>query len=345
MTPRPTVAGIVLLLTLAATTLPAAETASVLVSTAPVQKGRLTATVTSYGTVAVDARRTVTFSFPRPGRVSRMSVSAGQVVRKGEPLVTFATDPAAVEGFRQATAALNFARDELKRTVTMAAQGLATQSQLAAARKALSDAETTVAGQRRLGMARSSERVTAPFAGIVSAVNVKEGDLLAAGAPVLQLSRRGSLMAVLGVEPEESGRLRPGMAVRLTPVFDRQQSLAGSVREIHGAVDPQTRLVDVLVDISGAGSDRLIPGSRLKGEIATGSSSGWLVPRSAILRDDRGDYLYQVDRGRARLVRVTTGVERDDLIEVKGTLDPRLKVVGVGNYELSDGMAVREEKR
>jgi RND family efflux transporter MFP subunit len=341
---RSILALFVLSVALTATASTAAEAPTVLVRTVTVQKGKLVETVTSYGTLTVDPRRSVTLNLPRAGSLSRLFVTNGQVVHQAEPLAIFETDPAALQGFRQATTALEFARGELARTESMATQKLATQSQLATARKALADAETTVATQKKLGMGRETERLTAPFAGIVTAVNAKEGDSLAVGAPILQLSRRDALLAVLGVMPEQGRRIRPGMAVRLSSVFDPALSFDGEVREIHALVDPQTRLLDVLVAIRGKTTAGLVAGSRIRGEITTGMASGFLVPRSAVLRDQGGPYLYQVAAGRARLVRVTTGVERGDQVEVSGAIDANLKVVAVGNYELSDGMAVREER-
>lgn len=333
-----------LIISLCAASAPAEETPSVLVRTTPIQQGRLAETVTAYGTVAVDPKETVTLSFARPGSLSRLSVSAGQVVRQGEPLADFETAPETLQAFQQAAGALRFARAELSRTESMAAQRLATQSQLAEARKAVSDAEASVTAKRRQGMGRRFERLKAPFPGIVTAVSAKTGDSLAAGAPVVQLSRRGTLVVLLGVVPEATAKIRTGMTVRLSAIFDPAISMTGKVREVHRLADPQTRLVDVLVAVQGKGGERLVPGSRLRGEIATGAVTGWLVPRSAVLRDERGDYLYQVQGGRARLVRVTAGVERGDQVEVRGKLDPRLWVVVLGNYELADGMAVREEK-
>ena len=37
-----------------------------------------------------------------------------------------------------------------------------------------------------------------------------------------------------------------------------------------------------------------------------------------------------------------TGPENGEMVGVSGNLNPALKVVVLGNYELSDGMAVRE---
>lgn len=322
-----------------------ADEPSVLVRTAPLKRGRIVTTVTSYGVVALDPRQTVTISFPRPGRVVRLLVTAGQTVRRHEPLLTFATDPAALQGFRQAETALAFAQGELARTERMAAQKLATRSQLAAARKEVTDAQAALDAQSRLGMGCPEAQSLAPFAGIVAAVTAREGDLVAAGTPLLQLSRRGGVRVELGVEPEDSGAIRTGMSVRLVSVFDPKQALTGTVAEVHGVVDPQTRLVEVIVRLPRDRAARLIPGTRLKGEIAIAAASGWLVPRQALLRDAQGAYLFQVDGGHARQVRVTTSGEKDGMVAVRGAFDPRHKVVVLGNYELADGMAVREGTR
>ncbi len=315
---------------------------SVLVKTVALKRARLTTTITSYGVVAVDPRQTLTISFPRAGRISRLLVSSGQIVRQGAPLLAFSADPADTSSFQQASAALEFARGELKRTESMVAQRMATQSQLAAARKAMADAEATLWAQSQLGMGRLTEQSTAPFAGIVSGVSVKEGEHVTAGASLLQLSRRGALRVELGVEPEDSAKIKAGMAVLFVPVFDSGQSFSGTVSEIHGVIDPQTRLVDIIVRINKTQAEKLIPGTRVRGEIILAAASSWVVPRSAVLRDAQGAYLYQVDQGKAHRVRVTTSGESNGMVGIRGKFDPTLKVVVLGNYELEDGMAVRE---
>jgi membrane fusion protein (multidrug efflux system) len=66
------------------------------------------------------------------------------------------------------------------------------------------------------------------------------------------------------------------------------------------------------------------------------------VPRSAVLGDAPDACVYIVQDGKARRVPVQTGAEADDLIEVSGAVSAGDIVVVSGNYELNDGMAVRE---
>ena len=69
---------------------------------------------------------------------------------------------------------------------------------------------------------------------------------------------------------------------------------------------------------------------------------GWVVPRNAVLHDAKGSYIFQIANGHAKRIDVQTGIETDTLTEISGGFNSSLKIVISGNYELSDGMAVRE---
>jgi hypothetical protein len=61
-----------------------------------------------------------------------------------------------------------------------------------------------------------------------------------------------------------------------------------------------------------------------------------------VLRDAKGDYIFQVTGSKAERVPVKTGIETDKYTEIIGPIDTKRRIVTVGNYELQDGMAVRE---
>jgi hypothetical protein len=70
-----------------------------------------------------------------------------------------------------------------------------------------------------------------------------------------------------------------------------------------------------------------------------------VVPRNAVLHDGKGDYIYQVAGSKAERVAVRTGIETDKYTEITGPIDTKSPIVTAGNYELQDGMAVREGKQ
>lgn len=320
----------------------AADQPSVLVRTEPLRRQTLSETLTVYGTVVAASGATENLSFARPVQVAKLLVAPGQVVKRGERLLELATEATAAAAYRQAESAEAFARGELKRIEDLAAQRLATRSQLAAARKALQDAEAGLAAQRKLGAGLDNEIVKAPFDALVATISVQQGDRVAAGASVMQLAKSGALRALLGVEPEDSSRVHVGMPIRLSSVFNSGKTVDARVSQVFGAINPQTRLVDVAARLAGS-TEGLLPGMQVRGLIDLDGQQGWVVSRSAVLQDGRGAYLFQVDGGRARRVNVSIGVESDAVVAVSGPLDSHLKVVVLGNYELKDGMALREQ--
>ena len=318
----------------------AAENPVALVKTVAMKQQQLTDTISGYGSVSPDTRNLETVSLPRPGRILSLLVSPGQTVKKGTPLLLFGTGADAELGYQQARQGVDFANSEVTRIRQLVAQQLATQSQLAAANKALADAEASLHAQEKIGAGHALEQIIAPFNSVVMSVQAAQGDRLAAGAALLQLARTGGQRVLVGVEPDDAKRVRPGMAVSIVPVFSGEAKVSGRVAQVFGMINPQTQLVDVLVKVS---ADRLMPGTRVRAEIDVGGETAWVVPRSAVLQDSDGAYLFQVAQGKARRVNVQTGLEHNGLIAIRGPFDAAQAVVSLGNYELRDGMAVRED--
>ncbi|HEY9237262.1 MAG TPA: biotin/lipoyl-binding protein, partial [Burkholderiaceae bacterium] len=115
----------------------AAARGQVAVTTATPVQQTFHDTVEAWGSAAGDPQHARAVSLAHGGQVMALNVVAGQSVRRGQPLLTIAPDPAARSAYQQAQSALSLASGELQRTEQLAAQRLATQSQRAAARKAL----------------------------------------------------------------------------------------------------------------------------------------------------------------------------------------------------------------
>lgn len=330
--------GVFLLSMLLSAALMAADLPTVAVETVALKQQQLAETVSGYGVASPDTGALQSISLPRPGQIVSLLVSPGQVVKKNAPLLEFATGADAALGYRQARHAVDFALSDVARIEQLLSQQLATRSQLAAAKKTLTDAEAAFHAQEKIGAGRAQERMSAPFDGVVISLQASQGDRLAAGATVLQLARVGGQRVVLGVEPDVVARVRPGMAVSVAPVFDPERKVAGRVTQVFGIINPQTQFVDVLVDVPSEG---LMPGTRVRAQIQLNLQTGWVVPRSAVLRDSQGAYVFQVLDGKAHRVTVKTGLEVDGLIAVQGAFAANEPVVIQGNYELQDGMGVR----
>ena len=298
-------------------------------------------TVEAWGSATGDPQHARTISLAHGGQVTAVNVAAGQTVKRGQPLLTVTPDPAARNTYQQAQSALTLAEGELQRTEQLATQRLATQSQLAAARKALADARTALDAQHALGGGTAEEAVAAPADGVVTTLSVGLGDRFAANAPLLGFTPAHALVAQLGVQPDDAAKLHAGMPVQLRNVYGTN-GFTGTLRMIGQSVDPQSHLLSAQVELPAEASATLVSGAAVDAQIRTADFSAWAVPRAAVLHDEHGDYLFQVDHGHAKRVGVTLRSPDGDTVGVQGALDAHTKVIVQGAYELADGDAVRE---
>lgn len=315
---------------------------SVLVETAQPKQMVLHQWISAYGTVAPAQGAAMNLNFPKAGRISRLLVSPGQRVAKGEALLEISAEPAGRLAYSQAVNAAEFSRGELERVKSLYAKQMATRSQVDAAARNLKDAEGALLAMREMGEGMTQDRLLSPFDGIVSSVALAAGDRFPAGANLVQVIRKDHLVVRLGVSPWDGRLLASGMKAHLASVFSPQDVAKGEITQIAGQTDPQTQLIDVTVRFK---EGTLLPGIRVRGDIEAESRKVQAVPRQAILRDVRGAYLFQVQAGKAHRINISAGLEENGWVEVQAPHLPDQPVVTLGNYELEDNIAVREAGR
>lgn len=321
-----------------------ATEATALVTTATLRRGPMSTTVSGYGTVTVAPGKARTLSLAQGGLVSEVHVAAGERVKRGTILMIVDSDPAARLVFEQARTSLALARTELERTRQLRAQNLATDSQVAAAEKALSDARTALDAQRDIGGASVHNDLKAPFDGVVLEVPVAPGDRVTAGATLVRTVAEGSMQVVAGLSPQDARRVKSGMSGAIESVASERASIDARVAYVQAMVDPTSHLVKVVLEATSDATALLTDeGARVL--IFVDSGEFWIAPRAAVLRDQAGAYLFQIVEGHAKRVTVSTpGPESEREIAVDGPIDPSAKVVVLGVYEVEDGMAVRESR-
>ncbi len=110
-------------------------------------------------------------------------------------------------------------------------------------------------------------------------------------------------------------------------------------------VDPKTQLVSAIVSLPRDAAGPLVPGMKVRASLQIGTRTSIAVPRDAVLSDDHGDYVFQVSGGKAHRVAVKKVLDASGLAAITGLTDLAAPVVVVGNYELQDGMAVKDAAR
>ncbi len=302
------------------------------------RQGSLPTLIEAYGSAAPSGNGQQTISTPQPGQVMKLLVTQGIAVQAGQPLLVFAVAPTARSAFTQAADAVKAAQSQRDSTAQLLSQQLATRDQLAQAEKVLADARVQLAALRAEGAGSGTITFRAPFAGVIAAVPVAEGDRTQPGAALASVARNGSLVITTGVDPALRNQVRVGAEVRVSRL-DGGAAVTGHVVRIDSMLNATTRQVDVDVAYP-AGS--FLTGEAVRVAIVTGQAQGWVVPHKAVTMDAEGKAMvFQVTGGKARAVPVKVIVSTPDSDVVSGQMARGMPLVVDGAYQLSDGDAVR----
>jgi RND family efflux transporter MFP subunit len=312
----------------------ATPTAEVTVAT--VRGQQVADTASAYGVVAADPAGSLNIAAPKASIISKVLVRAGETVAAGQPLIEVASAPSAQLAYKQAADAARFAQSDLARVQRLYDERLAASDQLAAAQKALADAQSALTAQVNQGAGASSLILKAPSAAVVISIAASPGDHVAQDAALMTLARQGGAVAKLGLEPS-SARFTSGQAVLIKPTLGGPD-IHSKLTMVGRAADPATRTLDAVASLEGAD---LPIGAPLQAQVITGHHGGLVIPRAAVVFDETGPHVFTLSDGKAHRVFVTVGSDDGDNIEIKGALAAGAQVAVEGAYELQDGMAAQ----
>ncbi len=289
-------------------------------------------------TGTVHARETATISAQVMERVEQVPVRAGDTVRTGQPLVVL--DSAALQASsaqaqasevaaqsQQAAAQSNASLAEstlrryrqLQAEKSVSPQEMDEVTQRAQAAEAQLDAAKaqTRAAEDQIAVARTMlgyTRITAPFAGIITARMADPGAMAAPGVPLLQMDRSGPLQLQATVDESAIAAVRMGMKTPVA-VDGVAQTLQGTVVEIVPAADPSSHSFLVKIDLPS--SSQLRAGMYGSASFPTGTHAAIVVPRSAVVARGSLQCAYVLDgHGIAQLRYLALGATRRDMVEV-----------------------------
>ena len=282
-----------------------ATTASAQVPTVTVVvpgRSQVARTVTASGALAARRDQPVGVA-GEGGMVTRVLVDAGAWVRQGQTLATIdrsvqsqeAAQLAASIQVAKADAAL--AQNELDRSQALIARGFVSKADLDRKRAARDAASARVrVAQAQFGASRARVGrldIRAPTSGLVLARSVEVGQIVGAGAGALfRIAAGGEMEMRAQVAQQDIAALRAGMPANVTPIgLDR--SFTGTVWQVSPTIDPQSRQGEVRIAVPYDVAIR--PGGFAEARISSGTTTAPLLPQSAVLSDDNGNYVYIVN--------------------------------------------------
>ncbi len=237
------------------------------------------------------------------GMVTRVLVDAGAWVRQGQTLATIDRSVQSQESaqlsaqIQVARADAALAQNELDRAQALVARGFVSKADLDRKRAARDAAAARVrVAQAQFGASRARVGrldIRAPTSGLVLSRNVDVGQVVGAGAGALfRLAAGGEMEMRAQIPQQDIAFVRVGMPAGVTPIgLDR--SFTGSVWQVSPVIDPQSRQGEVRIAIPYDAAIR--PGGFAEAKIGAGGTTAPLLPQSAVLSDEKGNYVYIIN--------------------------------------------------
>lgn len=358
-----------------------------------VERADLTSKVSSNG--RIDAKRKVDLSANVMGQIVNLAVREGDVVKKGDFLLQIdqrqlAASARGAEASMQALfsdreaarASLSDAQRVYDRAANNAREKIIPQAELDRARTTLDAARANVTAiESRIEQARanltaardtlSKTTMTAPMAGIITALPVEEGEVAVigtmnnAGTKLLTIADMSVVEAVMEVDETDIPNVKVGQRASVTIDAYPNKTFPGVVTEVgsspivRNSVSASAEAVNFEVKIQLENPPAGVrPGFSASADIVTGTRAKALaIPIQALVvrekpgstpgktQDEEGVYVFK--DGKANFKAVTTGLAGESSIEiVKGLADGEQIVTGPFRAlrELKDGTKVREQK-
>jgi RND family efflux transporter MFP subunit len=145
--------------------------------------------------------------------------------------------------------------------------------------------------------------VVAPVSGLVLARNVEIGQVVGPGSPALfRLAEGGQMEMRAQLAQQDLALVHVGIPATVTPVGSNR-GFSGQVWQVAPVIDPVSRLGDVRISVPYDPSMR--PGGFAEAKITAGTTTAPMLPQSAVLSDDKGNYVY--------IINAKNEVERRDI--------------------------------
>lgn len=301
----------------------------------------------------IAAKTQVTLGFQTLGRLVERNVDlgdrvqAGQVIARLDPEDLTSNVRAAQASRDAAKVQLETAQSTAQRVRALARRNVASTAQLEQAEQTLASAEATLE-QAESELLRAQDAagfadLSAPFAGVISAVFETPGAVVQAGAPVLQLSAENEAEAVIDLPDSSLQDVRVGSAFVVWQENAEEQASPARIDRIEPVSNAATRSRRVHLRLEQPQGFRL--GALIRAQPAQQEDSVVLtLPPPAILMVDGTPHVWRVTRSETGAEVVRVAVETDALVDgricILSGIAPGDEIVIRGVHALEPGQPV-----
>ncbi|MCB0685452.1 MAG: efflux RND transporter periplasmic adaptor subunit [Saprospiraceae bacterium] len=286
----------------------------------------------------VEAARELELSITASGQATTCNLADGLVVKEGDLLLALDTTDLAMQRQKQRIA-LDLAIEEKNDLIftgggTRGDDNSVNPEQLKyfELRSGYRQAKQQLA-EINANLART--KLYAPFSGILSEVQIQEGQQVNAGTPLATLMAPSSYRVRLQVLEQDAVALKTGQPVIILPVALPDVALTGRILTILPAVNKEG-LVDVLADFIQR-HDKLLSGMKVQVRIEQRLPDQLIIPKEALVLRSGKQVVFTYDEasGLAKWNYVDVAHENDRWLAIRDGLKPGDQVIISNNANLA----------
>ena len=286
----------------------------------------------------VTARTASTVSSKLMGVIQAVHVREGDLVKKGDLLVTIDQRQVTAH-LAKAQARAEVAAKEYQRFQQLLETQSASQQEFERAEAQYRQAQAAVAAAM---VSTKDAQVRAPYDGRVVAKMVNSGDLASPGTPFLSLEQEGLYCTDLVLPERHIQSVQVGITVKVVVPAMNNREFDGEVGRIVPMADARSRSFQIKVSMP-EGPDYK-SGMFARVSIPVGGTGMMLIPNSAIVTQGQLNGIFVVDNtrmARFRLVRI--GKKVGQQVEVISGLTDGQRYVSTVPLNLKDGVKVESD--
>ncbi len=280
-------------------------------------------------TATVEAKTVNHITPAMGGRIRDIHVDVGNIVSKGQTLVTMDATTYSQQETQLATLQRDYNRfSELYNVGGVSKQQLdQMKTQLDVAQSALNNI-------------RENTGLVSPISGLVTVRNYDPGDVVA-GTPILTIENINPAKIVINVSESYYSKVSKGMLATIAIDALEGETFNGKVSLIHPTINPMSRTFPIEIEVNN-NDQRLRPGMFSRVELNFGTNDRPLVTDLAVLKQTGSNdrYVFVEKEGKAVYTKVELGIRIDDKYEILSGLNIGDRVIVQGNSGLVEGSAV-----
>lgn len=321
----------------AKTDIVAEKNAAVSVKVAPVKTEEVSLSFVANGNF--EPIQELTFSAEKSGKVISVLAKEGDYVRVGQTLLTVRGDIINVSA-QQAQAVYQNAKADYARYENAFKTGGVTKQQLDQAKLALTNAQSSLT-QANINV--GDTKVKAPINGFINKKYIEPGSILA-GMPataLFDIVNVSKLKLKVTVNESQVASLKVGNTVNITASVYPDKAFSGKITFIAAKADESLNF-PVEIEITNNSDNDLKAG--MYGTANFGSKQQkqnlMVVPRNAFVGSVSSNEIFVVEKGIAKLRKVTAGRILGDQVEIINGLTEGENVIVTGQINLQDGNTI-----